>query len=327
MSDRKISVSVIIPSYNRAGKLKNCLRSVFNQKFESKEVFVVDDGSTDDTLEVALRLFPEAVLIRHRKRMGASLSRNEAASRSRGDYLWFLDSDAVVENENCLSAMLDILENNSWIGSLGGEYTLSRINGPQFREKRILSNGETLTRTVPEKDYVLKECDFVATCNCLVKKSLFRAIGGFDPKYVVLSEDCEFGFKISKKSLANIVNAKTSVFHDIDIDKRRRDLFLSLKNRVRFAVKNFSARQIALLPLNELAYIFNTGHRRLIDFDDVNILKHVPFWMRGLIRKRKGAGITCLAALYAFCLFLAYIWNIVFLPQTLLYRNKKTYLA
>ncbi|MDD5729515.1 MAG: glycosyltransferase family 2 protein [Candidatus Omnitrophica bacterium] len=327
---KKIRVSVIIPVYNRVEKIKKCLDSVFKQGFEAKEVIVVDDASTECAFNSVKDLFPEIILISHKKRLGACMSRNEAVLRSKGDYLWFLDSDSVAENSDCLSKMIEILESTPGIGCLGGEYIYSAPGKMEFRRKSILANGETLTLAVSGEDPRLNKCDFVATCNCIIKKSLFEKIGGFDPKYFILSEDCELGYKVAKEKLANFMGVNVSVFHDIDVDGRKCDLFRSLKNRIRFVIKNFDLPAILLLPLNEAAYIINTEHRRGINRYDVNILKHIPSWARNLIKDRRfpfAFGLILIAALYLFFLLLAYLWNIVFLPQTIFYKYKKSYLT
>jgi len=85
------TVSVIIPAYNAARFLAETLRSALGQTLGDIEVIVVDDGSKDDTAEVA-RSFP-AVRYVHQKNAGVSAARNTGAAHATGEFLAFLDSD------------------------------------------------------------------------------------------------------------------------------------------------------------------------------------------------------------------------------------------
>lgn len=86
-----VLVSVIIPCYNQARFLGEAIESVLKQSYPHFEVVVVDDGSTDNTSEVASR-YPGVRCIRQ-KNLGLAGARNTGIRRSRGSYLVFLDSD------------------------------------------------------------------------------------------------------------------------------------------------------------------------------------------------------------------------------------------
>jgi len=95
-------VSIVIPTYNRANFLLDCLRSVLDQTYRPIEIILVDDGSTDSTSAVVERwrasLTDDAfifVFIRQ-ENQGANVARNRALLRSRGEYIQFLDSDDVL---------------------------------------------------------------------------------------------------------------------------------------------------------------------------------------------------------------------------------------
>lgn len=87
-----ISFSVIIPTHNRKSYLLECLETVFSQSHEPLEVIVVDDGSTDGTIE-ALQRFEDRIQVIKQENAGPGAARNRGAGVARGDYLAFLDSD------------------------------------------------------------------------------------------------------------------------------------------------------------------------------------------------------------------------------------------
>ena len=85
-------VSVIIPTYNRAALVREAVASVTAQTFQDFEIVLVDDGSTDETLE-ALAHWEDITVLRQTRRRGVAAARNLGAAAARGEWLAFLDSD------------------------------------------------------------------------------------------------------------------------------------------------------------------------------------------------------------------------------------------
>lgn len=102
-------VSIIIPAYNCARWLSACLDSVRAQTCPDWEAFVVDDGSTDGTGEIAERYAAQdgRITVIHQKNAGSSVARNTGLDRARGEYVYMLDGDDYVHPrllEHCLAA-------------------------------------------------------------------------------------------------------------------------------------------------------------------------------------------------------------------------------
>ena len=95
---RRVKVSLIIPVYNTAAYLRDCLGSVMRQTFQDWEALVVDDGSTDGSGELCRELSQQDPRIRpaSQENRGVSAARNQALERARGEYLFFLDSDDAI---------------------------------------------------------------------------------------------------------------------------------------------------------------------------------------------------------------------------------------
>lgn len=106
-------ISIIIPIYNQADKLPNCLESILKQTYKNYEVIVVNDCSKDDVRSVMLRYQPKMGL-KYReldKNCGAPAARNVGYQVSEGSYLFFCDADAVLE-PTALEDLLNALKNN-----------------------------------------------------------------------------------------------------------------------------------------------------------------------------------------------------------------------
>lgn len=116
--ENKIFVSIIIPAYNAGRTLQACIESVINQTLRNIEVIVIDDGSTDSTLEVLkyLRRQDNRIIIKTQSNHGANFARKLGWEMARGEYICFLDADDSLPNtaleqmyEKAINEKLDIL--------------------------------------------------------------------------------------------------------------------------------------------------------------------------------------------------------------------------
>lgn len=99
-------VSVIVPVYNASQYISRTLDSIISQDFDSFEIIVVDDGSTDDSLEIINRCLDGCKIshkIIHQENAGVSVARNVGIDESQGDYLVFVDADDYVSNDHLSS--------------------------------------------------------------------------------------------------------------------------------------------------------------------------------------------------------------------------------
>lgn len=85
-------VSVIIPTYNRAWIVREAIESVLDQDYSNFELIVVDDGSTDNTVEI-LNAYSSSLSVIHQENKGVSAARNIGISHAKGKFISFLDSD------------------------------------------------------------------------------------------------------------------------------------------------------------------------------------------------------------------------------------------
>ena len=93
-------ISVIIPVYNVEKYLDRCLESIESQTYSELEIILIDDGSTDGSLQI-LQQFEENntnVTIIDKANEGVSVARNICLSSAKGDYIWFVDSDDLIQS-------------------------------------------------------------------------------------------------------------------------------------------------------------------------------------------------------------------------------------
>jgi glycosyltransferase involved in cell wall biosynthesis len=103
-------ISVIIPCYNSVKTIEKCLDSIFKQTYQEFEVIVVDDGSTDNLLEV-LTGYANKLVILQQENKGAPTARNYGFKISRGEFIIFLDADIVMKPQMLEKMFLTLKDN------------------------------------------------------------------------------------------------------------------------------------------------------------------------------------------------------------------------
>jgi len=104
-------ISIVIPVYNQAKKLDQCLDSIIKQSYGNYEVIVVNDGSTDNVQQVMKKYkskFKSRFIIINQTNRGAPAARNRGFKKSKGEYIFFCDADAILK-PNALKIMLKTL--------------------------------------------------------------------------------------------------------------------------------------------------------------------------------------------------------------------------
>jgi glycosyltransferase involved in cell wall biosynthesis len=195
-------VSVVIPTYNRAGTVPRAIESVLAQTITDLEVIVVDDGSSDDTGKVLGELFGKRIRYFPQANQGASVARNRGVEESRGEWIAFLDSDDVWEKEK-LAWQFKALE--QFAPQCCGCYTDTRFfNHPETRtmfqmveheyrhEGAMGVNKDVLQRLVRPGGAGMVVC----LSSFMARSDLVRKTGGFDPR-LLYSQDSEFLFRLA----------------------------------------------------------------------------------------------------------------------------------
>ena len=116
----EIKISVLIPAFNCVGSLPDCIESIRGQTLPPFEIIVVDDGSTDNTVEIAAK-FEGVQLLQRPEQGGAGAARASGARMARGEILAFIDSDCIAPPD-WLEKFASKFNDNPKLGAVGGMY-------------------------------------------------------------------------------------------------------------------------------------------------------------------------------------------------------------
>ncbi|MDO8575677.1 MAG: glycosyltransferase [bacterium] len=187
-------VSVIIPAYNRAKYISKAIESVLNQSFKDFEIILIDDGSKDETAEIAYKYIndPRLKITLNDKNRGISYSRNRGLSLSKGEYIAMLDSDDVWIDSDKLAKQVKFLSENENHALVGTQVTLIDDNGKFIKNLELYSTSDESIR-----ENMLLRNQF-AQSSILIRKRAVLESGNYDENLRVW-EDYDLWLKIGSK--------------------------------------------------------------------------------------------------------------------------------
>ena len=183
-------VSVVVCSYNGGRTLDQCLRSLREVNYPDFEVILVNDGSTDDTRDIAAR-FPEVRAI-HQENTGLSGARNVGLRAATGSVIAYTDSDCMADTD-WLTLLIHQL-NRSGAAAVGGP-NLSPDDG---RLAACVAAAPGQPTHVLESDQV---AEHIPGCNMAYRREALEKINGFDPVYRKAGDDVDLCWRLQQAGM------------------------------------------------------------------------------------------------------------------------------
>lgn len=226
-----MQLSVIIVNYNVKHFLEQCLCSVQKAtKAIETEIIVIDNGSTDGSLEYLSSRFSEVRFIANNENYGFAKACNKGFRLSQGKYILFLNPDTIVP-EDCFQQCITFLELHTEAGALG----VKMIDGARKflkESKRSFPSPVTslyklfgITKIFPRSKIFSKyhlgnldadqthEVDVLAGAFMMIKRKVLEKMDGFDEIFFMYGEDVDLSYRIQKAGYKNYYFAETSIIH------------------------------------------------------------------------------------------------------------------
>jgi glycosyltransferase involved in cell wall biosynthesis len=184
------TVSIIIPTYNRAILVKESIQSVLEQTYTDYEIIVVDDGSTDNTRET-VAAFSDKIIYVYQQNRGRSNARNHGISLAKGNYIAFLDSDDLFLPGK-LEKQVEVMEKNPGVLLSHTSYQCTDI------EKKYIETVKSGSFTGNVYPKIIGHCP-IATPTVMVRRSVFSEEIKFK-ETLSTGEDAILWIQIARKS-------------------------------------------------------------------------------------------------------------------------------
>jgi GT2 family glycosyltransferase len=292
MQQEKNLVSVIVVTYNRKDLLNACLLSLARQRDVPFEVILVDNGSTDGSLEMARSRFGteptfRLTIIANQENRGFCEANNQGIAEARGEFIALLNNDAEAEPD-WLAALRAAFDFDANIGMAASKILVH--SDPTRIDKvghLIYLDGQNRGRGTGERDQgqydLVEEVSWPDGCAAMYRAAMLDEIGAFDEDFFAYADDAELGLRARIAGWRCLYIPGAVVRHHRGstlgtYSTRRMELIE--RNRVLLAAKLFPW---SLLWLNGVYYLVRIGAAAIGAFLHTGELSRFPGW-RGKLR-------------------------------------------
>lgn len=288
---KSVKVSLITVNYKGEKFLRNFFESIKKSRDSNLELIFVDNSSGDGSVALVRNNYPQVKIIENRENLGYVLGNNQAARIARGEYLFFVNDDMKIDHE-AIGRLTTRMEKDPQIGIAGCQIR-------NYEGKKTLHTGigiDPLGYPV-----ISKKIFYVEGSALMIKKELFKKLGGFDEKYFMFHEDVDLAWRVWLLGYRVLAFPEARVDHAVGasagggpkIKNRYYSSYLrryySERNNIRTLLKNY--RISSLLIILPLYFLIN--------------LLEILFY------------IFLLKFKIVYLYLKAYIWNLVNLPDSL----------
>jgi len=196
---QEIDFSVIIVNYNTAELVSRCISSVLQQKNVSVEIVVIDNASTDDSVSTIQNLLSEngsISLIRNTENMGFGRANNLAVKNAKGKYLYLLNPDGMMQDEQNLAKSLDFMQSHPEFGLVGTAIYEPRKN--RFVQPKKGYPAQKMLRLTKDLEKLPGEIAWVLGASMIIPRVVYQEVGGFDPDFFLYGEEVDLCLRIRK---------------------------------------------------------------------------------------------------------------------------------
>ncbi len=254
-------ISIIILNYNGGKDVIDCLESVKNIDYPNYEIIVVDNNSTDGSLENLRKKVPEIKIIQNEKNLGFAEGNNVGIRESNYDYVMLLNYDTIV-GESILKDLIGVIEGNEDIG-IAGPMILYYDDpdkiwcaGGKLNLFGYTSHiGKGLKKELCYSPYFV---DYISGCAMLIKKEVIDKIGLLTAEYFLYFEEVDFCFRAKKAGYECIYVPSQSVWHKTTESWITNPVhaYYYMRNAIIFAKNNLSRFKKFVFIASQFLFMF-----------------------------------------------------------------------
>ncbi|MFF5993855.1 glycosyltransferase family 2 protein [Lysinibacillus sp. KU-BSD001] len=226
-----MDLTIVIINYNTKKLTLECIDSVYKSNLPYMfEIFVVDNHSSDSSVEAIKKHYPNVRLVENKENVGFSKANNQAIKQAQGRYILLLNSDTVLM-ENTLAVMTQYMDNHIDVGAAGCEVLLPNGKLDQACHRGFPTPQASfyymsgLAKKYPNsskyngyhKSYLnmkeIHEIDCLVGAFMLIRKETINQVGMLDEEFFMYGEDIDWCYRIKEGGWKIIYNPTVSIIH------------------------------------------------------------------------------------------------------------------
>jgi len=226
-------VSIVVLNWNGERVIRLSLDSIRKLDYPNIEVIVVDNGSTDASIDTISNEFPDFRLLKNSKNLGFSAGMNIGIQESRGDLILLYNNDAIAHPAS-LSEMVKTIQSDNEIGIVGGLILYNEpkdvigSRGGKFDPLTGMiwaeGHGKKLVAKDQRKENSVTDLDYISGCVLLVRRDVIQKIGLFDEHAILWSQDLDWCLKARRAGFKCVLNPSAVIWHIGSYSSRRMPL-------------------------------------------------------------------------------------------------------
>lgn len=191
-------VSIIVPVYNAEDFIEECIQSILEQSYTQFELILINDGSTDNSLEICEKYeaIDNRIILLDQMNSGVSSARNAGLNKATGDYIQFIDSDDIVLQDFIKESVYSFKKSNSDL-VIKALKKVNTLTGEEMQHY-VVPNIESISKTSFLNNYIMAFMDsgvFNYPVNKMYKRNIIRENNLFFNKDITLAEDVAFNLE------------------------------------------------------------------------------------------------------------------------------------
>lgn len=286
------NVTLVIPNYNGSNYLSDCLNSLVNQSYKNYKVIIVDNASTDRSIQFIKDNFPQFSLIENKTNAGFSKAVNQA-SRSISDGLIVIINNDIVLDPRWLEELINFSNIHPDFGACQSKillYGTDKVN-TAGNEIFFLGHGWSGGYGNPGDMYTaIKEVTYCSGASMMIKKEVLDRVGYFDDEEVFMyHDDLDIGWRLLLLGYKNYLAPGSVIYHKYQYNRNVKKFYYLEISRFVCIIKYYRLKTILLLMpamlLMELATLLFSLKQGWFK-DKLKTYTYVLFNLKRLLRKR-----------------------------------------
>jgi hypothetical protein len=294
MVNKKTRASIILLTYNSLKDLPECIPSLLSQTYDNFEIIVVDNASSDETVEYITGNYPEQRIIQTGKNLGYPGGNNAGFEHATGEYIVVMNPDTVAD-KNWLAELVKPLEKNPDIAvttpKINIYYDKSKINTcgniPHY-------TGLTFCRGLnspSDSCNIQEEIGAISGCSFAIRKEMLDYIEGFDADFFLYMEDADLSWRVRFAGGKIVYVPQSTMYHKFKLSIASWKHFYLERNRYLILLKNLETKTLLLLfPGLIVTEIVTMGHA-VLNGPDYVVSKLKAYWWlisnTGMIKQKR----------------------------------------